>query len=153
MGATNASASGQSAPNSQSTSQVKYDPSPDYDPDYWSSQPIGVSRSHLQYFKRFKQNRTDRYATETNKLILRLDRLTLSSGESGEARSSSPAKSLFPGRKREYEKAVVPWVDDSVVKLFFDEVSVNLDVLCPVMLYRILRDANRSLVVAKQLHR
>ncbi|CAG0922716.1 unnamed protein product [Notodromas monacha] len=92
----------------------KVDPGPEYDPETWRDQPLGVTRSHFAYFKQFKQNRHERYATETNKLILRLDKLVrgVKDDHSG---SSSPSR--IPGSRRDYEKAVVPWIDDSVVKL------------------------------------
>lgn len=38
-------------------------------------QGIGVSRSHSDYFKGVRSGRLERYATETNKLLIRLDKL------------------------------------------------------------------------------
>ena len=45
-----------------------------------------------------------RYATGTNRLIVRLDKLL----------TSLPGEA---GRRREHEKAVVAWVDEDLVKL------------------------------------
>ena len=45
-----------------------------------------------------------RYATETNRLIVRLDKLL----------THLPNEA---GRRREHEKAVVAWVDEDLVKL------------------------------------
>lgn len=38
-------------------------------------QSIGVSRSSMEYFKAVRSARLERYATETNKLLIRLDKL------------------------------------------------------------------------------
>lgn len=44
--------------------------------DYYNEeQSIGVSRSSTDYFKGVRSARLERYATETNKLLIRLDKL------------------------------------------------------------------------------
>lgn len=42
---------------------------------YDEEQTVGVSRSASDYFKAVRSNRLERYATETNKLLIRLDKL------------------------------------------------------------------------------
>lgn len=39
------------------------------------NQTVGVSRTSTEYFKRVRASRLERYATETNKLLIRLDKL------------------------------------------------------------------------------
>jgi len=62
------------------------------------------SKSHFAEFKRIRSSRVDRFATETNRLIVRLDRLL--ENMPGEA-----------GKRREHEKNIVPWIDEDLVKL------------------------------------
>lgn len=46
-----------------------------YQDYYDEEQVIGVSRSSTDYFKGVRFSRLERYATETNKLLIRLDKL------------------------------------------------------------------------------
>lgn len=46
-----------------------------YQDFYNEEQGIGVSRSSTEYLKRVRSARLERYATETNKLLIRLDKL------------------------------------------------------------------------------
>jgi len=62
------------------------------------------SRSHLQEFKKTRGARVDRYATETNRLVVRLDKLL----------RDMPGE---PARRREHERGVVAWIDEDLVKL------------------------------------
>ena len=62
------------------------------------------SRSHLQEFKKIRGTRVDRYATETNRLVVRLDKLL----------RDMPGD---PARRREHERGVVAWIDEDLVKL------------------------------------
>jgi len=71
---------------------------------YWDPQEIGVTRSHWQEFKKLRNQRMDFYAAETNKLIIRLDKII----------SELPVE---PGKRREHEQNIVHWVDDEDVKL------------------------------------
>ena len=64
----------------------------------------GVTRSHWQEFKKLRNQRMDFYAAETNKLIIRLDKII----------SELPVE---PGKRREHEQNIVHWVDDEDVKL------------------------------------
>lgn len=43
-----------------------------YEPVY---QDIGVIRDHVEYFKEMRSLRVERFATQTNKLVIRLDKL------------------------------------------------------------------------------
>lgn len=70
----------------------------------WPSQDIGLVLSHTQYFKKMREKKIDRYVIETNKLLIRLDRLICDI-------SSDPEK------RKEFEKSIVPWVADSDVPL------------------------------------
>ena len=70
----------------------------------WEPQEQGASRSRWTEFKKVRCNRTDYAAAETNKLIIRLDKII--SDLPGEA-----------GRRRRHEQNVVPWISDEDVKL------------------------------------
>ncbi|KAF8783196.1 rabenosyn-5-like isoform X2 [Argiope bruennichi] len=67
-------------------------------------QDLGLISSHTQYFKMLRDKKINRYVIETNKLLIRLDKLICDI-------SSDPEK------KKEYEKSIVPWVADSDVPL------------------------------------
>ncbi|XP_013194859.2 rabenosyn-5 [Amyelois transitella] len=71
---------------------------------YQEEQVIGVIRSSTDYFKAVRSARLERYATETNKLLIRLDKLVC----------NMPAD---PNQKKQHEQDVVPWLDGSSVKL------------------------------------
>lgn len=64
----------------------------------------GPGRSHLQEFKKIRSSRVDRYATETNRIVVRLDKLL----------RDMPSD---PGRRRDHERVVVAWIDEELVKL------------------------------------
>lgn len=96
---------------------LKLDTSPEYNDSSLSSstktnytssilfqeeQEIGATSSHTDYFKSIRSSRIDRFVVETNKLLIRLDKLLTDS-------PSDPA-----GRKA-YEKSVVYWVEDDDV--------------------------------------
>ncbi|XP_073943581.1 LOW QUALITY PROTEIN: rabenosyn-5 [Choristoneura fumiferana] len=75
--------------------------------DYYVSnevQSVGVSRSSTEYLKGVRSARLERYATETNKLLIRLDKLVC----------DMPTE---PNQRRQHEQEVVPWLDGSSVKL------------------------------------
>jgi len=61
-------------------------------------------RSHFAEFKKIRSSRVDRYATETNRLIIRLDKML----------DNIPSD---PVRRREHEQTVVQWVEEDLVKL------------------------------------
>lgn len=65
---------------------------------------IGSMRSHWADFRKHRNNRMDYYAAETNKLIIRLDKII----------SCLPNEA---GKRREHEQNVVAWVNDKDVKL------------------------------------
>lgn len=67
-------------------------------------QVIGVSRSSTEYFKAVRLARLERYATETNKLLIRLDKLVC----------NMPSD---PNQRKQHEQDVVPWLDGTSVKL------------------------------------
>jgi len=69
-----------------------------------SQEKGGVSRGHFAEFKKIRSSRVDRYATETNRLIVRLDKLL----------ENMPSEA---NRRREHEKNIVPWIDEDLVKL------------------------------------
>ncbi|XP_050068662.1 rabenosyn-5 [Anopheles maculipalpis] len=68
------------------------------------SQPIGCSCEHMAYFKAVRSPRLERYAAETNKLIIRLDKLL----------DGLPTE---PDQKKRHEQSKVPWIDGKLVKL------------------------------------
>lgn len=67
-------------------------------------QEVGVDREHTAYFKSIRTPRVERYATETNKLIIRLHKLLTD-------RPDDPAK------RKQHEQELVSWVDGKLVKL------------------------------------
>eukprot|EP00090_Calanus_glacialis_P046327 TRINITY_DN9050_c0_g1_i1.p1 TRINITY_DN9050_c0_g1~~TRINITY_DN9050_c0_g1_i1.p1 ORF type:complete len:592 (-),score=219.64 TRINITY_DN9050_c0_g1_i1:173-1948(-) len=66
--------------------------------------PGSVSRGHFADFKKIRSSRVDRYATETNRLIVRLDKLL----------ENMPTDA---SKRRDHERHVVPWIDEDLVKL------------------------------------
>ncbi|RVE43232.1 hypothetical protein evm_012112 [Chilo suppressalis] len=71
---------------------------------YSQEQVVGVSRSSMDYFKAVRSARLERYATETNKLLIRLDKLVC----------NMPTE---PNQRKQFEQQIVPWLDGSSVKL------------------------------------
>ncbi|KAI5641768.1 FYVE zinc finger domain-containing protein [Phthorimaea operculella] len=73
---------------------------------YYPQEPqvVGVSRSSSDYFKAVRSARLERYATETNKLLIRLDKLVC----------NMPTEQNL---RKQHEQEVVPWLDGSSVKL------------------------------------
>ncbi|CAB3221452.1 unnamed protein product [Arctia plantaginis] len=67
-------------------------------------QTVGVCRSTTDYLKAVRGARLERYATETNKLLIRLDKLVC----------NMPTE---PNQRKLHEQEVVPWLDGSSVKL------------------------------------
>ncbi|XP_049549106.1 rabenosyn-5 [Anopheles darlingi] len=68
------------------------------------NQSVGTIRDHLPFFKAVRSPRLERYASETNKLIIRLDKLL----------DRCP---LEPDLKKRHEQSKVPWIDGKLVKL------------------------------------
>ncbi|KAL5014503.1 hypothetical protein ScPMuIL_008773 [Solemya velum] len=76
---------------------------PGFDPSVWEPQDDGVTRSHTDMFRSIRDERIDRYVVETNKLLIRLDKLVVNDG-------------VFDHKKRKaYEKSVVNWIPDNQV--------------------------------------
>lgn len=67
-------------------------------------QDVGVDREHSAHFKSIRTPRVERYATETNKLIIRLHKLL----------TDRPEDSL---KRKQHEQQLVAWVDGNLVKL------------------------------------
>jgi len=67
-------------------------------------QPAPPNSSHFKYFKKIRSDRVDRVAAETNRLIVRLDRLL----------DNIPAEAA---KRRAHEQGVVQWVEEELVKL------------------------------------
>ncbi|XP_043268340.1 rabenosyn-5 [Venturia canescens] len=70
----------------------------------WGPQEIGPIGNHTAYFKAIRNARLERYSTETNKLLIRLDKLL----------NNLP---IDPVDRKVHEKAIVPWIDDKDVRL------------------------------------
>jgi len=66
--------------------------------------PLPANSSHFATFKKLRSDRVDRYAAETNRLIVRLDRLL----------ESMPSDA---SKRRDHEQTVVQWVEEDLVKL------------------------------------
>ncbi|XP_012217489.1 rabenosyn-5 [Linepithema humile] len=70
----------------------------------WGPQEIGAITSHTRYFKDIRNARLERYAYETNKLLIRLDKLL----------NNLPSD---PVDRKAHERTIVPWIDEKDVKL------------------------------------
>ncbi|XP_017763467.1 PREDICTED: rabenosyn-5 isoform X2 [Eufriesea mexicana] len=70
----------------------------------WGPQEIGAMRSHTKYFKDIRNMRLERYSIETNKLLIRLDKLL----------NNLPSD---PVDRKVHERTIVPWIDEKDVKL------------------------------------
>ncbi|XP_039308449.1 rabenosyn-5 [Solenopsis invicta] len=70
----------------------------------WGPQEIGAITSHTKYFKDIRNARLERYAYETNKLLIRLDKLL----------NNLPSD---PVDRKAHERTIVPWIDEKDVKL------------------------------------
>lgn len=68
------------------------------------TQELGATRKYSEYFRDIRNKRLERYAAETNKLLIRLDKLLLD-------------LPLDPIKRKTYEQTIVPWIDDRDVKL------------------------------------
>lgn len=75
-----------------------------YNPVDCELQEMGATRSYTESFRAIRNSRLERYAAETNKLLIRLDKLLV----------DLPTD---PVKRKAHEQAVVPWIDDRVVKL------------------------------------
>lgn len=69
-----------------------------------SKQTAGAERSYFDYFQTVRNPRLERYASETNKLIIRLHRLL----------KDLPTDAV---QRKQHEQHTVPWLDGSSVKL------------------------------------
>ncbi|EDW11160.1 rabenosyn-5 [Drosophila mojavensis] len=69
-----------------------------------SKQTAGAERSYFDYFQTVRNPRLERYASETNKLIIRLHRLL----------KDLPTDAV---QRKQHEQQTVPWLDGSSVKL------------------------------------
>ncbi|XP_069692806.1 rabenosyn-5 isoform X2 [Periplaneta americana] len=75
-----------------------------HNPGDFEQQELGATRSYTHSFRTIRNNRLERYAAETNKLLIRLDKLLV----------DLPAD---PVKRKAHEQAIVPWIDDRDVKL------------------------------------
>lgn len=70
-----------------------------YHLEYSEPQDPGPSTSHTEYFKRIRRERIDHRTTETNKLIIRLDRLLR----------------VYGSDRKQHEQELVAWIDGTTV--------------------------------------
>lgn len=70
----------------------------------WDQLPLGPHRNHTHDFKRNRSARIDSFVAETNKLLIRLDKLL----------TDLPSD---PVKRKVHEKNVVPWAEDKDVPL------------------------------------
>lgn len=81
------------------------------DPFLWDHQEFGASRNRFREFRDRRDAEIDRFVVETNKILIRLEKL-LRSGAHVLDSSPLPART---GRKT-LERSLVPWIADSEVK-------------------------------------
>lgn len=67
-------------------------------------QEVGAEYNHLEYFPSIRNPRLERYASETNKLIIRLHKLL----------TNLP---MDPVLRKQHERNIFTWLDGSSVKL------------------------------------
>lgn len=79
--------------------EEKYNSIPAAENRSWQPQELGVTRSHTETFQRTRNSATDRHVIETNKLLIRLDKLMVNSH-------------LEPSKRKAFEKSVVHWAPD-----------------------------------------
>ncbi|KAL8621156.1 hypothetical protein ACOMHN_004827 [Nucella lapillus] len=78
-----------------------------YDPTWWEPQELGATRGHLDLFKAIRGARVDHFVVETNKLLIRLDKLM------------APDAPTEPKRRKAFEMSVVRWIPDKEVPACF----------------------------------
>lgn len=91
----------------QGRSQVPSDDYSDFEPNNpwnWDPPPLGPARSHTATFKKIRSARLDCFVAETNKLIIRLNKLL----------TDLPSD---PVKRKAHEKNIVMWADDKDVPL------------------------------------
>ncbi|KAK7102506.1 hypothetical protein V1264_020714 [Littorina saxatilis] len=74
-----------------------------FDPSWWEPQELGATRSHIDLCKAIRGARVDHFVVETNKLLIRLDKLL------------APDAPTEPKRRKAFEMSVVRWVPDKEV--------------------------------------
>ncbi|XP_054163556.1 rabenosyn-5-like [Oppia nitens] len=73
--------------------------------DIWRRQmTIGETRNHLDWFRKIRDSRIERYVIETNKLLIRLDKLI----------TDAPKD---PEKRKLHERSIVVWANDVDVRL------------------------------------
>ncbi|KAI8127980.1 Rabenosyn-5 [Lucilia cuprina] len=72
--------------------------------NFMDHQEVGVEHSLTEYFQSIRNPRLERYASETNKLIIRLHKLL----------KDMPSDAVL---RKQHEQNIVPWLDGSSVKL------------------------------------
>lgn len=87
-----------------SSSALLTQPTSLFDVDYWQPQEIGAVHSWTDFFRGIRDTRVDRYVVETNKILIRLDKLI------------SSEVPMDSGKRKAFEKTVVMWTPDSEVK-------------------------------------
>ena len=73
------------------------------------SMKLGLNRSHWDDYRQIRDKQIERYVFETNKLLIRLDRLM-----AGYASLSSP---MDIDNRRRHEQSIVEWLDERSVPL------------------------------------
>ncbi|XP_075158754.1 rabenosyn-5-like [Haematobia irritans] len=72
--------------------------------NFMDYQEVGQEHAHMDYFQSMRNPRLERYASETNKLIIRLHKLL----------KDMPTDAVL---RKQHEQNIVPWLDGSSVKL------------------------------------
>ncbi|XP_038061103.1 rabenosyn-5-like isoform X2 [Patiria miniata] len=75
------------------------------DDTQWPPQELGATRGYYEYFRGQRSSHVDRNTVETNKLLIRLEKLVKFNHECAE-----------PSKRKAFEKTVVPWKEDSSMK-------------------------------------
>lgn len=75
-----------------------------YSPNLYEPQCLGAIRSHTKLFASVRSQHLEHYTVETNKLLIRLDKIL----------RDLPSDPL---KRKAHEQEVVPWVDEKMVRL------------------------------------
>uniref|UniRef100_H2ZA54 FYVE-type domain-containing protein n=1 Tax=Ciona savignyi TaxID=51511 RepID=H2ZA54_CIOSA len=73
-----------------------------HDAPVWDPQEIGQMHNHMEKFKKIRDDRIDRFVIESNKVLIRLDKL-------------AHCDEFEATKRKEFEQTLVPWVRDNDV--------------------------------------
>ncbi|XP_070557798.1 rabenosyn-5-like [Ptychodera flava] len=76
-----------------------------FDDRLWEPQEFGATTNHTDFFKGVRDTRIDWFVVETNKLLIRLEKLL-----------NYESHGFDPTKRKAFEKSIVPWAPDEDVR-------------------------------------